>query len=232
MIYIYNAKYLLKTNSNISEATNINIYLYVWITGDVGEYIVEDVMILEGDHTDKPLSYFEGLKSVGDGVDNITISSRNENILDINKHFNNNIIHHRGCTTKVENDKVIFKNTTSDEDGCTNTGVITTGYLPEECHPYSMSVEENQTYMYKRTISADVPFTRSSEYMCSLDADFRFLEIYNCKAGPGTHIHKIKTPPGTKYLTHRLGLRAIGTAIYEDISITKEEPEKYIKKSK
>ncbi len=188
-----------------------------------------DIMLLEGDHTDKPLSYFEGLKSVGDGVDNITISSRNENILDINKHFNNNAMHHRRCTTKVENDKVIFKNTTSDEDGCTNTGVITTGYLPEEYHPYIMPVEENQTYVYKRTISADVPFTRSSEYMCSLDADFKLLKIYNCEAGPGTHIHKIKTPPGTKYLTHRLGLRAIGTAIYEDISITKEEPEKYIK---
>ena len=38
------------------------------------------VLILEGDHTDKDLSYFEGLKSVGQGVDEISVSSVNENL--------------------------------------------------------------------------------------------------------------------------------------------------------
>lgn len=40
------------------------------------------LMILEGDYTKKPPSYFEGLKSVGDGVDNIEIKSCNLNLFD------------------------------------------------------------------------------------------------------------------------------------------------------
>lgn len=35
------------------------------------------VILLEGDHTQNPPSYFEGLKSVGDGVDEIVVSSVN-----------------------------------------------------------------------------------------------------------------------------------------------------------
>ena len=39
-----------------------------------------ELMILEGDHTQNPPSYFEGLKSVGDGVDEVSVESVNENI--------------------------------------------------------------------------------------------------------------------------------------------------------
>ncbi|WP_304576592.1 hypothetical protein [Romboutsia ilealis] len=230
----YNGIYTIKTNSNIDILINeypTMSYLYSNINGegDVGEYILEDVMILEGDHTDKPLTYFEGLKSVGDGVDNIIISSRNENILDINKHFNNKTYPNK-CTTKVENDKVIFTNPSNASDGYTFTGASGSRgmIVPEREQQFLIPVEENQTYLYKRTISADVPFELSSEYICSIDANYKVLELYNCEAISGTHIHKIKTLPGTKYLTHRLGLRAIGTATYENISITKEEPEQYI----
>ena len=38
----------------------------------------KDFIILEGDHTQNPPSYFEGLKSVGDGVDKIEVLSRKE----------------------------------------------------------------------------------------------------------------------------------------------------------
>lgn len=54
-----------------------------------GETLIEDIMILEGDHTQNPPSIFEGLKSVGqsattseDGVDEISVESVNENIMD------------------------------------------------------------------------------------------------------------------------------------------------------
>lgn len=47
---------------------------------------IRDMMIIEGDHTDKPLSYFEGIKSVGDGVDNIKLKSSKRNILDLLKY--------------------------------------------------------------------------------------------------------------------------------------------------
>lgn len=51
------------------------------------------IIILEGDHTQNPPSYFEGLKSVGqsaseDEVDEIVVSSVNENLLNIEKVFN------------------------------------------------------------------------------------------------------------------------------------------------
>ena len=36
---------------------------------------VKDVLVLEGDYTQNPPSYFEGMKSVGDGVDEIVVSS-------------------------------------------------------------------------------------------------------------------------------------------------------------
>ena len=52
-----------------------------------GETLIEDIMILEGDHTQNPPSYFEGLMSVGqstseDGVDEISVLST-ENLADI-----------------------------------------------------------------------------------------------------------------------------------------------------
>ena len=58
-----------------------------------GETLIEDIMILEGDHTQNPPSgYIEGLKSVGqsattseDGVDEIVVSSVNENLFDMSR---------------------------------------------------------------------------------------------------------------------------------------------------
>ena len=44
-----------------------------------------NIVILEGDHTDKDLSYFEGLKSVGQDSDEIEILSNNKNLFDVTK---------------------------------------------------------------------------------------------------------------------------------------------------
>ena len=43
------------------------------------------ILILEGDHTDKDISYFEGLKSVGQDVDEISVSSVNENLFNVDR---------------------------------------------------------------------------------------------------------------------------------------------------
>lgn len=43
------------------------------------------VVLLEGDHTQNPPSFFEGLKSVGDATDEIVVSSVNENLIDKDK---------------------------------------------------------------------------------------------------------------------------------------------------
>ena len=59
---------VLETNSkceDILKTLGGRIYVYFTVrNGAVGEYYVGDVMILEGDHTDKPLSFFENIKSV------------------------------------------------------------------------------------------------------------------------------------------------------------------------
>src|SRR5699024_8693572 len=39
------------------------------------------LVVLEGDHTQNPPSYFEGLMSVGQDVDKIEVSSANKNLL-------------------------------------------------------------------------------------------------------------------------------------------------------
>ena len=45
------------------------------VDSEVGAKIKFNIVVLEGDHTDKHLSYFEGLKSVGDGTDKIVVES-------------------------------------------------------------------------------------------------------------------------------------------------------------
>lgn len=53
-------------------------YIKVCVRPDTsGDLEFNDFMILEGDHTQNPPAYFEGLKSVGDGTDEIVVSSVN-----------------------------------------------------------------------------------------------------------------------------------------------------------
>ena len=47
-----------------------------------GESVIKDFILLEGDHTDKDISYFEGLKSVGQDTGEISVESVNENLFD------------------------------------------------------------------------------------------------------------------------------------------------------
>lgn len=51
----------------------------IWLSLKKAETIEQNlqVVLLEGDHTQNPPSYFEGLKSVGDGVDEIVVESVN-----------------------------------------------------------------------------------------------------------------------------------------------------------
>jgi hypothetical protein len=45
---------------------------------------IDYVLILEGDHTNNPPSYFEGLMSVGQGVEEVSVASVNESLFDGN----------------------------------------------------------------------------------------------------------------------------------------------------
>ena len=72
--YIYLAiQYYCKINKNIAK---LRVYVNSLATLTEGDYAeLTDIMILEGDHTQNPPEFFEGLKSVGDGEDEIVVES-------------------------------------------------------------------------------------------------------------------------------------------------------------
>ena len=97
MIYAYNtvtnssSKLILDSSNNSNDSinkvitlTNDEVLLFnCWdISEDKFNKNYPTMMILEGDHTQNPPSYFEGLKSVGQETDEIVVSSVNENLFD------------------------------------------------------------------------------------------------------------------------------------------------------
>ena len=83
----------------ISDTHTDRGYHQLAITSGVtsGEIDIDYYMILEGDHTQNPPSYFEGLKSVSDGVDEIVVSSNNNQPKQIKTTYDNSI------TTTIDN---------------------------------------------------------------------------------------------------------------------------------
>lgn len=74
---------VLYTTPSQAEVDNLKyIILDININATKEELKEIKLLILEGDHTQNPPSYFEGLKSVGGGVDEIVVSSVNENLFD------------------------------------------------------------------------------------------------------------------------------------------------------
>ena len=69
------------------------ILVYCVDNYDLTSPITLGTILLEGDHTDKDISYFEGLKSVGQDRDEISVLSVNENLftIDSNQFYNNNL---------------------------------------------------------------------------------------------------------------------------------------------
>ena len=62
------------------------LYSDGWVASDSNVF-AQNCLVLEGDHTQNPPSYFEGLMSVGQDVDKIEVLSRNENLFDNEKDF-------------------------------------------------------------------------------------------------------------------------------------------------
>lgn len=85
----YKAWYNVSSNSckvisigdNEKVGAVIGLFVNGWTSSELDK-LKKSVIILEGDHAQNPPSYFEGLKSVGDGADEIVVSSVNENLLD------------------------------------------------------------------------------------------------------------------------------------------------------
>ena len=60
---------------------------YISGSNESDKKLVFSLMILEGDHTQNPPSYFEGLKSVGQDTDEISVESVNENLFDMSSKY-------------------------------------------------------------------------------------------------------------------------------------------------
>ena len=80
----YKAWYNVSSNSckvisigdNEKVGAVIGLFVNGWTSSELDK-LKKSVIILEGDHAQNPPSYFEGLKSVGDGADEIVVSSVN-----------------------------------------------------------------------------------------------------------------------------------------------------------
>lgn len=76
-----NTKIVLSSGENIRRIKGISVH--GWNPSEESFLFNDNFILLEGDHTQNPPSgYIEGLKSVGDGADEIVVSSVNENLID------------------------------------------------------------------------------------------------------------------------------------------------------
>ena len=144
----------------ISKATSIaEIKGKTWLSVGVAQTMEQNlqVVLLEGDHTQNPPSYFEGLKSVGqsattseDGVDEIVVSSVNENLFDVNKWIKGVSVTRGGIQNHYNGSFTLSSNA----NDC-HTGIITSGIVPfnERCkltniegiNKLTVSVSKNNT---------------------------------------------------------------------------------------
>ncbi|WP_304576594.1 hypothetical protein [Romboutsia ilealis] len=126
------------------------------IDSEVGAKLKFNIIILEGDHTDKPLPYFEGLKSVGQGLGDkelVNLATRRENLQD-------------GLTY----------------DKATNTYISSVSATRFTSEPINVSYNETYTLMYEFMCNKDFTVSLNSDGMiCRIDAensDCKFVKTY------------------------------------------------------
>lgn len=78
-----------------------DLYFGIWKDGgDLSKHITFKYWVLEGDHTQNPPSFFEGLKSVGNNTDEIVVSSVNENLF--NGEYRKGVYYMSGAFSSTE----------------------------------------------------------------------------------------------------------------------------------
>lgn len=101
-----------------------------------GETIIKDIIILEGDYTNKPLpQYFEGMKSVGqDDVNGhkIEILSKNKNLFNVNDFKFDSICN--GVSLRIEGQEIVLN------------GTSTNSYTRHSLVNYLDYMKDNTTY--------------------------------------------------------------------------------------
>lgn len=99
---------------------------------------IKNVLLLEGDYTNKPISdYFEGMKSIGEVEGNkIEVLSRNKNLFDENAPLTRGYLHENDGSLIVDGDGITTGNATTD--------YININYM----NSVKIGFEEPQTFRY------------------------------------------------------------------------------------
>lgn len=117
----------------------------IWLSLSEAETVVQNlqVVLLEGDHTQNPPSYFEGLKSVGDTTDEIVVSSvyNKHNLIDLKtvnqdwgvSEFETNISSNNLNYHSCEAFDVSFLRNKQIYGGLFRDGVLYTGFINFAC---------------------------------------------------------------------------------------------------
>ena len=129
-------KVTFTTESIFTDETGLNFRFVRMPQATTIEVIAEytNIILLEGDHTDKDISFFEGLKSVGQDSDEISVESVNENLFDLNK---------------VHSDKISIID---------NNIIITNSYATDiGLTPRQLGLIANKQYRVSRTFKGEAP---------------------------------------------------------------------------
>ena len=127
------------TPDDISSLKHIRYYVGNGVTAPTTLY---SPIILEGDHTQNPPEYFEGLKSVGQDVDEISVLSCNENLLNEFEFINIR-------NASIEDGKVVLDSTSL---GTARAGIGHKVYLEQGCNYIYSVANINDLSLFNTTV--------------------------------------------------------------------------------
>ena len=186
----------------------------------VGKLVIKDMILIEGDYTNKDIPYFEGMKSsfednlvtqemVDAGTEDkknlgkykAEIKTTGKNLFDISVWKNNPILDSSNGTVVWNDDTNAFSITSKVNDCYTNTGVVTVGHtVLEKLQKFAIKVKPDTTY----TISFDSinpENLKTNSYISLLDKNYTYKSLLNLYNGVS-----FTTTSDTEYITLRFGV--------------------------
>lgn len=170
----------------------------------------EEVMLLEGNVIDKTIPYFKGIKSAFEDEDKIEVLSTGKNLFNISKWSSHHNDGHGYFSISGDTITVV-----SERNDCyTDTGVTTSGVLPEKYRNMTFSCKPNTTYTCSFTMNLNNP---SSSYITFFDKYYNTLSFHGFK----TSGNSIVSPNEAKYFTLRVGVHSANgeTVVFSDVQV-------------
>lgn len=202
--------------TTLSDFTNRNRLGFSAGSGNRGEITLRNnFIILEGDWTNRdiPVSYFKGMKSVGQDDTNghkIEILSRNKNLFDINSWKDATVS--SGQRFDINNNTVTILGYNSDT--YTKTGATGSNVCSEGERKYLIEVKPNTTYTLSMEVEGE---TSRVNYVQQYNENYANLGLVNYGSSTNDKV-TFTTKPNCKYVGFRIGVRGTGaTLVYSNI---------------